>query len=56
MTAEQNTNFIEWFKQILLAFENFFHQIQSWFEGTIMKQDWFKNLTATDAEKETEAE
>ena len=56
MTAEQNKNIIEWFKQILLAFENFFHAIQAWFEGDIMNQDWYKNLTETTAEAETEAE
>jgi hypothetical protein len=56
MNKDQTINLIDWFKEILLAFENFFHAIQAWFEGDIMKQDWFKNLTATDAEKESEAE
>jgi len=55
MKTEQTINFIEWFKQLLLQFENLFHEIQAWFEGTIMKQDWYKNLTATpsDAEETT---
>jgi len=56
MTADQKINVIEWLKGILLAFEDFFHQIQAWFEGTIMEQDWFKNLTSgTDADEETTA-
>ena len=54
MTTEQKTNFIEWFRDILLAFENFFHQIQAWFEGTIMQQEWFKNvMSAAAAEEES---
>ena len=46
MTTEQSTNFINWFRDILLKLEDFFHQIQAWFEGTSMEQDWFKELTA----------
>ena len=46
MTTEQSTNFINLFRDILLKLEDFFHQIQAWFEGTIMEQDWFKELTA----------
>ena len=54
MTTEQSTNFINWFRDILLKLEDFFHQIQAWFEGTIMEQDWYKNLmTETDAKTET---
>lgn len=53
MTKDQTTNFIDWFKDIILAFENFFHQIQLWFDETISKQEWFKNLTTkTDAAEE----
>ncbi len=56
MSTKQTTNFIDWFKDILLAFENFFHQIQAWFEGTIMNQDWYKNLTSeTDAKSGSDA-
>ena len=46
MTTEQSTNFINWFRDILLKLEDFFHHIQAWLEGTIMEQDWFKELTA----------
>lgn len=52
MTTKQKNNLIDWFRDIILAFENFFHQIQAWFEGTIMEQDWYKNLTATDSDAE----
>ena len=57
MTVDQKINLIDWFRDIILAFENFFHQIQAWFEGTIQKQNWYISLTdalktGTDAEKE----
>jgi len=53
MTEKQTTNFIDWFKAIILAFENFFHQIQLWFDDEISQQDWFKNITTKeDAEEE----
>ena len=55
MKTEQMTNFIDWFRDILLAFENFFHQVQSWLDGTIYPSEWFQNLIAED-ESETEAE
>lgn len=40
-------NFIDWMTSLLLAFETFFHQIQSWFEGDIVASDWFKNVVNT---------
>ena len=56
MTTTQSTNFINWFTDILLKLEDFFHQVQAWFEGTIMQQDWYKNLMSeTDAESTTGA-
>ena len=57
MTKDQTISFIEWFKQIILAFENFFHQVQLWFDTDIKTADWFINLTSgTDAAAEEEAE
>lgn len=56
MNKDQTIKLIDWFKDLILAFENFFHAIQAWFEGDIMNQDWYKNLTETTAEAETEAE
>jgi hypothetical protein len=57
MDLDQKKNFIDWMTEIILAFEEFFHRIQAWFEGTIMQQDWFKNLmaTATDAASKSDA-
>ena len=56
MTAEQTKNFIEWFKELILAFEDFFHQIQEWLDGPIYNSEsgWFQNLIAE--EETTEAE
>jgi len=46
-------NFIEWFKNLILAFEAFFHQVQLWFDTDIKTSKWFQNLlsTPTDATK-----
>jgi hypothetical protein len=57
MTTEQKLNLVEWFKELLLAFESFFHQVQSWLDGDIYNSEsgWFQNLIAED-ESETEAE
>lgn len=49
MTTEQKTTLVEWFRDILKAFENFFHQIQLWFDTDIKTADWYKELTATTA-------
>lgn len=32
MTKTQTENFIDWLKDFLLAVEEFFHQIQAWFD------------------------
>ena len=55
MTKDQKINFIEWFKELLLQFEEFFHNIQLWLDNDIYKAEsgWFQNLIAED---ETEAE
>lgn len=54
MTADQKINFIEWFKELLLAFEDFFHQIQVWLDNDIYNSEsgWFQNLIATEAADE----
>lgn len=50
MTSEQTTNFIEWFRDIILAFESFFHKVQEWLDGDIYNSEsgWFQNLIAED--------
>jgi len=55
---------INWFTEILLAFENFFHQVQRWLEGGDADFRWPGRLINTDsdayraweAEQPTEAE
>jgi hypothetical protein len=61
MTVDQTNKFIDWFKNIILAFENFFHQVQLWLDNDIYKAEsgWFQNLlgaAASATETETEAE
>ena len=50
MSTDQKVNLVEWFKELLLAFENFFHQIQEWLDGDIYNSEsgWFQNLIAED--------
>jgi len=57
MTADQKVNFVEWFKELILAFEEFFHQIQVWLDNDIYNAEsgWFQNLIATEAEETTGA-
>ena len=57
MTADQKINFVEWFKELILAFEEFFHQIQTWLDNDIYKAEsgWFQNLIATEEESTTGA-
>ncbi len=55
MTAEQTNTFIEWFKDLILAFESFFHQVQEWLDGTIYPSEWFQNLIAEEDESTTGA-
>lgn len=60
MEIDALKNFIDWFKQLLLDFEAFFHDVQGWFEGEVMGTEWFKNVinsaaTKTDAETTTTA-
>ncbi len=54
MTTKQMTNFIEWFKQLLLDFEEFFHNVQLWLDNDIYNSEsgWFQNLIATEAADE----
>ncbi len=57
MTAEQTNKFIEWFKELLLAFESFFHQVQTWLDNDIYNSEsgWFQNLIAEEDESTTGA-
>ena len=50
MKTQQKIDFIEWFKDLVLAFENFFHQIQVWLDNDIYNSEsgWFQNLIAED--------
>ena len=57
-------NLITWVRDILLAFENFFHQVHAWLMGEDADFRWPGRLLNTDsdayraweAEQETEAE
>ena len=51
-------NFIDWFRDILLAFENFFHVVHAWLMGEDENSLWpARVLTPMLAEEEeTEAE
>ena len=53
MTTEQKAHFIEWFRDILLAFENFFHHVQEWLDVDIAGSEWFQNLIAEEDESTT---
>jgi hypothetical protein len=46
MSLEEKTNLIEWMHNIIMKFEMFFHDLQDWFENTIMQQEWFGNVVA----------
>ena len=50
MTTDQKISLVEWFKELLLAFESFFHQIQAWLDSDIYNSEsgWFQNLIAED--------
>lgn len=56
MTVTQMTNLIEWFKQLMLDFEEFFHNVQLWLDNDIYKAEsgWFQNLIAEEGETEAE--
>lgn len=54
-------NLITWFKDILLAFENFFHAVHAWLMGEDEGSLWPARvltpmLAEAEAESETEAE
>jgi hypothetical protein len=52
-------NLIVWFRDILLAFENFFHQVHAWLMGESEDENerWpARVLTPMLAEQETEGE
>ena len=54
MTTDQKLSLIDWFKELLLAFESFFHQVQLWLDNDIYQSEsgWFQNLIATEAADE----
>ena len=56
MKLEQELKFVEWFKDLILAFETFFHNVQLWLDGTIYPSKWFQNLIAEEETGESEAE
>ena len=52
MKLNEQLNFIEWLKKILLAFEDFFHQFQAWLAGEDEDSQWpARILTKTDADE-----
>ncbi|MBQ6066024.1 MAG: hypothetical protein IJK89_04305 [Clostridia bacterium] len=55
MTLDQETKFVAWFKDLILAFEQFFHKVQAWLDGTIYPSEWFQNLIAEEDESTTGA-
>ena len=57
MKLEQELNLVEWFKELILAFEKFFHKVQTWLDNDIYNSEsgWFQNLIADEEESTTGA-